>query len=114
MTGFKDYYRILGVAPEASPEEIKKNYRVLAKQHHPDHNMGDLESENRLKEINEAYQVLSHEESKRSYDFFLHQRSGHLNFGGSEGPLDFMTLMQALGRGGRGPVSYTHLTLPTN
>jgi len=66
--GRKDYYRVLQVAPDASNEEIKRAYRRLAREHHPDVNPGDGEAERRFKEINEAYQVLSDPESRRAYD----------------------------------------------
>jgi DnaJ-class molecular chaperone len=65
-----DYYRTLGVTPEASSEDIKKSYRNLARKYHPDRNPGDQEGEERLKVINEAYQVLGDEEKRRRYDFF--------------------------------------------
>ncbi len=61
----KDYYNILGVPRSASDEDIKKAYRKLAHQHHPDKTGG---SEAKFKEINEAYQVLSHKEKRRQYD----------------------------------------------
>ena len=64
----KDYYRILGVSPDASEEEIKKAYRSLAKQYHPDTNHGKPASEERLKEINEAYDILGDKEKRRLYD----------------------------------------------
>lgn len=63
----KDYYKILGVEKSASDEEIKKAYRRLAHQHHPDHSGGD---ETKFKEINEAYQILSNKEKRRQYDQF--------------------------------------------
>ena len=62
------YYNILGLTPDSSAEEIKKVYRKLAMQYHPDRNGGNPESEERLKEINEAYQILGNEEKKRRYD----------------------------------------------
>ncbi|MCX6762827.1 MAG: DnaJ domain-containing protein [Candidatus Moranbacteria bacterium] len=61
----KDYYNTLGVGKEASDEEIKKAYRKLAHQHHPDKTGGD---EAKFKEVNEAYQVLSDKEKRNQYD----------------------------------------------
>jgi curved DNA-binding protein len=63
---YKDYYRILGVERKAGEDEIRKAYRKLAMQYHPDRNPGDKQAEERFKEINEAYQVLS-DPKKRSY-----------------------------------------------
>ncbi|RLA86192.1 MAG: J domain-containing protein [Deltaproteobacteria bacterium] len=64
----KDYYKILGVSRDASPEEIKRAYRRLALKYHPDRNPGDKEAEEKFKEINEAYAVLSDPEKRRQYD----------------------------------------------
>ena len=64
----RDYYSILGLRLDSSAEEIKKVYRKLAMQYHPDRNGGNPESEERLKEINEAYQILGNEEKRRRYD----------------------------------------------
>ena len=69
----RDYYNILGLRPDSSAEEIKKVYRKLAMQYHPDRNRGNPESEERLKEINEAYQVLGDEEKRRRYDLRYRQ-----------------------------------------
>ncbi len=69
MTG-KDYYKVLGVNRSASPEEIKKAYRKLAMQYHPDRNKGNKQAENRFKDISEAYAVLSDPEKKKQYDMF--------------------------------------------
>ncbi len=65
---FKDYYATLGVAKTATEKEIKQAFRKLARQHHPDVNPGDKAAESRFKEINEAYEVLSHAEHRRKYD----------------------------------------------
>src|ERR1700729_2616191 len=64
----KDYYEILGVKKSASAEEIRKAFRKLARKHHPDVNPGDKSAEEKFKEINEAYQVLSDSEKRKRYD----------------------------------------------
>ena len=64
----KDYYKILGVSREASPEEIKKAYRKLAVKYHPDKTGNDPDSEQKFKEVSEAYDTLSNEEKKAKYD----------------------------------------------
>jgi len=65
---YKDYYQILGVARGASANEIKGAYRKLAMQYHPDRNPGDKQAEERFKEMNEAYQVLSDPQKRARYD----------------------------------------------
>jgi molecular chaperone DnaJ len=64
----KDYYKSLGVPKDATPAEIKKAYRKLARLHHPDANTGDAKSEEKFKEISEAYDVLSTEKTRKEYD----------------------------------------------
>lgn len=66
----RDYYEILGVKKDATPEEIKKTYRKLALKYHPDRNSSDGDAEKKFKEINEAYQVLSNTEKRARYDQF--------------------------------------------
>jgi curved DNA-binding protein len=65
---YKDYYKILGVDRKASENEIKRAYRKLALKYHPDRNPGDKQAEEKFKEINEAYQVLSDPEKRARYD----------------------------------------------
>jgi curved DNA-binding protein len=65
---YKDYYQSLGVSRDADEKEIKRAFRRLAREHHPDVNPGDAEAEERFKEINEAYEVLSDPEKRNKYD----------------------------------------------
>jgi molecular chaperone DnaJ len=69
----RDYYEVLGLPRDASEAEIKKAYRRLARDHHPDANPDDSGAEERFKELTEAYEVLSNPESRRAYDTYGHQ-----------------------------------------
>src|SRR5947199_3422008 len=68
----RDYYEVLGVGRSATPEDLKRAFRRLAMQYHPDRNQGDVNAAERFKECNEAYQVLSDPQKRRSYDMFGH------------------------------------------
>ena len=84
---YKDYYKILGVERKASADDIRKAYRKLAMVHHPDKNPGDKKAEDKFKEINEAYQVLSDDQKRARYDQL---GSAYSNFRTSGGrPDDF-------------------------
>ncbi len=88
----KDYYDILGVSKGASPEDIKRAYRKMAHEHHPDKG-GGKEAETRFKEINEAYQVLSDPQKRSQYDTFGSASGPQFGGGGygdfSQGNYDF-------------------------
>jgi len=78
MAAEKDYYNILGVAKNATPDAIKKQYRKLAMKYHPDRNKGNKQAEEKFKHLNEAYAVLSDPKKRKQYDTFgsarFHQR----------------------------------------
>ncbi len=98
-----DYYKILGVSKKASEEDIKKAYRKLAMKYHPDQTKGDKKSEEKFKEISEAYAVLSDKEKRSQYDEFgasgFHQRFSQEDiFKG----FDFSNIFNEFGLGGRG------------
>lgn len=65
---YKDYYKVLGVDRNADQETIKRAFRKLARQYHPDANKGDKKAEEKFKEINEAYEVLGDPEKRKLYD----------------------------------------------
>ncbi|MBN2222434.1 MAG: DnaJ domain-containing protein, partial [Vallitaleaceae bacterium] len=72
MTTKRDYYKVLGVKKDASQDEIKKAYRKLALQYHPDRNQSNKEAEEKFKEVSEAYAVLSDQKKRQEYDNFGH------------------------------------------
>ena len=83
MSTKRDYYDILGVDKSADAQAIKKAYRKLAMKYHPDRNPDNKEAEEKFKEVNEAYEVLSDENKRRTYDQFGHQGvNGQGGFGG--------------------------------
>ncbi len=99
-----DFYKTLGVAKNASADEIKKTYRKLARQYHPDRNQGNKQAEERFKEIQEAYSVLSDKDKRKQYD-----SGGMFGFGGGDGQGGFrfdpsMFRQGAAGGGGFGDI----------
>jgi len=71
-TDFVDYYQVLGIDRDASQEEVKKAFRRLAMRYHPDRNpQATRQAEERFKQINEAYEVLGHEQKRRQYDYLI-------------------------------------------
>lgn len=95
---YKDYYKILGVDKSADKDGLKKAYRKLARKHHPDVNPGDKASEEKFKEINEAYEVLSDPEKRKKYDQFGAQWQQYSHGGGR--PEDFDWSQWRAGSGG--------------
>ncbi len=104
MAESKDYYDILGVSKNATAAEIKSAYRKLALQYHPDRNK-TKEAESKFKEVTKAYEVLSNEEKRKTYDQFGHQAfeqgAGQGPFGGAGGPFGGFGNQQ-------GPFTYTY------
>ena len=88
MAENRDFYEVLGVSKNAEAAEIKKAYRKLALQYHPDRNPGDKEAEEKFKEAAEAYDVLSNEEKRRRYDQFGHAGLGGGGFSGGGMSMD--------------------------
>ena len=96
---YKDYYKDLGVGKTATPGEIKKAYRTLAKKYHPDKTKGDKASEEKFKEINEANEVLSDPEKRKKYDQFGADWKHYEEAGAQPGGFDWSKY--ASGRGGQ-------------
>ena len=101
-----DFYELLGVPRTASDDDIKKAYRKLAMQHHPDRNPGDKESERKFKEISHAYDVLKDEQKRAAYDRFGHaafeQGGGAQGHGfGADFASTFSDIFEDLFSGGR-------------
>ena len=107
---YKDYYQILGVERSASADDIRKAYRKLAMQYHPDRNPGNKQSEDKFKEINEAYQVLSDKEKRARFDQLGSAYSNWQQRGGSPGDFDWSQWASGQGQpGGNVHVQYGDL-----
>ena len=99
MSEKRDYYEVLGVSRDASPEEIKKSYRKLAVKFHPDKNPGDHTAEEKFKELGEAYEALSDPDKRAAYDRYGHAAfsggmgggGGRGGFGGFHDPMDIFS-----------------------
>lgn len=91
---YKDYYKVLGVSKSADQDEIKKAFRKLARQHHPDANKGDKKSEEKFKEINEAYEVLGDPEKRKTYDQLGSNFREYQRAGGQAGDYDWSQWMR--------------------
>ena len=108
---FKDYYQVLGVPRDADEKQIKSAYRKLARKYHPDANTGEPDTEERFKEINEAYEVLKDPEKRSKYDRFGAdwERYQHAETSGhAAGPEDFASWFAGTPGGGR--VHYEYRT----
>lgn len=86
---YKDYYRILGVKKAADEKEIKRAYRKLARQYHPDKNPGNKQAEEKFKEINEAYEVLGDPDNRQKYDQLGSSYHHFRQMGGHAADFDF-------------------------
>ncbi|MCL2327536.1 MAG: molecular chaperone DnaJ [Bacteroidetes bacterium] len=97
MATKRDYYEVLGVSKSASKDELKKAYRKLAIQYHPDKNPGDKAAEEKFKEAAEAYEVLSTDDKRRQYDQFGHAGMGGAGGGGFSGFTDINDIFEHFG-----------------
>ena len=106
----KDFYKVLGVAKDVSAADLKKAYRKLARQYHPDSTQGDAAKEAKFKEISEAYSVLSDTEQRAEYDQIRAMGAGGARFTapGSAGNGGFDDVFSAFNRGRGGQTADRH------
>lgn len=97
MSTKKDFYEILGISKSASTDEIKKAYRKVAMQHHPDRNPGDKAAEDKFKEAAEAYEILSDSDKRAQYDRFGHQAFSHGHGSGFGGGMNMDDIFSQFG-----------------
>src|SRR5262245_60068876 len=107
---YKDYYKILGVERGADEKEIKKDFRKLAQQYHPDKNPGDKAAEAKFKEINEAYTVLSDPDKRSKYDRFGSQWEQYERGGGNAEDFDWSRWSNSGAGNGSGRSSARNMT----
>ncbi len=100
---YRDYYKILGVNKNASDKEIKTAYRKLARQYHPDVNKSDARAEDKFKEVNEAYEVLSDPQKRTKYDHLGANYQRWQQAGGTPNDFDWSQWFNAAGAAGGGP-----------
>jgi curved DNA-binding protein len=101
---YKDYYKVLGVERDATQETIKKTYRKLAMKYHPDQNRGNKQAEEKFKDINEAYEVLSDPKKRERYDQLGSSYSQWQNQGGAQGGFNWDDWVTNQQRGRRSTV----------
>ena len=106
---YKDYYKTLGVSRSASADEIRSAYRKLAMKYHPDHNAGNKQAEEKFKEINEAYQVLSDSQKRARYDQLGSAYSDYRQRGGTPGGFDWSAWTTGSPYGGTQQVNFDEL-----
>ena len=99
----KDYYEVLGIDKNASESDIKKAYRKMAKKYHPDNNPGDKAAEEKMKEVNQAYEILSDADKRAKYDQFgsaAFEQGGAGGFYGGGMDFDMGDIFSMFGFGG--------------
>ena len=99
----KDFYAVLGVSKDVSEADLKKTYRKLARQYHPDSNQGDAKAEAKFKEVSEAYAVLSDPEQRAEYDQIRAMGSGARFTAGGAGAGGFEDVFSMFGQGRGAP-----------